>query len=115
MDTNTRMPGRLCRSWKARPISAGANVPKLFRPIRLRKTQMISAATGKQQQDLHQPPLGRRQAVQRQALEHVAARAICPPAAPLVAATALDQEGEIEVLDAAGRGPAADRRSRRSR
>src|SRR5437764_1083115 len=47
MVTNTRMPGRLLSSrWKARPISAGAKVPKLCRPIRLRKTQMTSAATG---------------------------------------------------------------------
>src|SRR6266849_5549931 len=44
--TKIKIPGKLSSSRKASPTRAGANVPKLFRPMTLRNTHTIKAATG---------------------------------------------------------------------
>ena len=87
----------LWNSRKARPSRAGAKVPKLARPITLRKMQTIRAATGKQQQEADQFLVVGRQHVQRHGQEGAAQRAGVGRGG--LGADLLDQEGVVEVAD----------------
>ena len=66
------MPGRLCSSRKARPISAGAKVPKLSEADQVAEDADDQGGDRQQQQELDQALLRRRQGVQRQAAKDLA-------------------------------------------